>query len=449
MVPAPLTISCERCHSEAVPEVGSASYCLECGLYVCAACWRSRSRRCVTCASTRRRTSRATDLRLLRRWDRRLREVRREAVALDAVGAAGPTTGRARDRASQALKLAAIGEAGTPAMKRQRRRRQTSGLRSLAERIGRHEAIAQAALERLDPDSATPEAVASSAPPAAQERIDRPQPEPDLESASHRRTERRRIVLGLAAVFASAAVLLAILAPRLADGPSAAEPGEGVLGGVPSGSPSASALVEPPSLPQATAGASSTPDIRLAVDFDDLRMGHGIGDDWSQTSGATAAVELAAYPTAVNRSARLTVVGGEPVEACRDLEEINGSAQVSLDVRLAPHASASAEIRLLDAERSLLLSIVLAPQVTAVTGPDGPAGETAGLEPGGWYRVEVMGGSDELVVQVSQRGGATIGNPVAAPASSSIGMVCLAASGESGAAVNYDNLAVASSSEEG
>src|SRR5688572_29916690 len=75
-------VHCEQCGAAAAPEVGSLEYCVDCGLYVCPRCWTNNRSTCAACARATGRRTRVVDLRLLRRIDRRLREVAGESATL-------------------------------------------------------------------------------------------------------------------------------------------------------------------------------------------------------------------------------------------------------------------------------------------------------------------------------------------------------------------------------
>lgn len=224
--------------------------------------------------------------------------------------------------------------------------------------------------------------------------------------------------------------------------------GEGVLAGIPdlrtaSGAPARSAM--PSAAPSAAAG-------RL-IDFDELVMGGGIGSDWRQTAGLPGSIELAAYPTAIDRSVRMVAIAGGRAEACLVATGLStSSTAIAVDVRLAPgDAPASAELTVLAPDEAAALRVVVEGESTAAEPGTTGVLTAVGVEAGTWYRLEIRPGPDgpRLEVAVREAGSQATDQAIEAPWPAELGGICLAVRGEPGAAINYDNVSIAAFPEGG
>ena len=138
-------IPCEACGAPVIADVAEARYCIDCSAYTCLACWDARKSRCQTCASSRRaRRARGVSLWTARRADRRLREAKREAIAIAASTADSPTV--STELASLTLKVAVAQQVAARALKRLKGA-SASRAQPLADRIGRHAIAATAMLD--------------------------------------------------------------------------------------------------------------------------------------------------------------------------------------------------------------------------------------------------------------------------------------------------------------
>ena len=138
-------IPCEACGAPVIADVAEARYCIDCSAYTCLACWDARKSRCQSCASSRRvRRARGVSLWTARRADRRLREAKREAIAIAASTADSQTVSTAL--ASLTLKVAVAQQVGARALKRLTGA-SASRAQPLADRIVRHAIAATAMLD--------------------------------------------------------------------------------------------------------------------------------------------------------------------------------------------------------------------------------------------------------------------------------------------------------------
>lgn len=107
-----MMLHCEVCGT-AVGDLDVAEYCLDCGRYVCAACWRPAQRQCIECLNDQRGpTGRKSSMLRARRADRRLREVIREAITSTAVTDASEVDDTGFQRATLRLKADRAAHAG-------------------------------------------------------------------------------------------------------------------------------------------------------------------------------------------------------------------------------------------------------------------------------------------------------------------------------------------------
>jgi hypothetical protein len=138
-------IPCEACGASVIADVAEARYCIDCSAYTCLACWDVRTSRCRSCATLRgARRARGASLRTARRADRRLREAKREAIAIAASTADSQTVSTAL--ASLTLKVAVAQQVAARALKRLKGA-SASRAQPLADRIGRHAIAATAMLD--------------------------------------------------------------------------------------------------------------------------------------------------------------------------------------------------------------------------------------------------------------------------------------------------------------
>ena len=127
------------------PMLQEARYCIECTVYTCLACWDARKSRCRACATlSGARRARGVSLTTARRADRRLREARREAIAVAASTADAPTVWT--ELACLSVKVGVAQQVGARALKRLTGDRATRA-QPLADRIGRNALAATAALD--------------------------------------------------------------------------------------------------------------------------------------------------------------------------------------------------------------------------------------------------------------------------------------------------------------
>jgi hypothetical protein len=416
-----LSSFCERCGHSASIEAGSVQWCLQCDLYVCTKCWDARRRRCADCAPLVARASRARDLTLLRRVDRRLREVARDSSALpkQADVASGSTIDA--ELALLRLKTSTAVQNSEDALARRLRSARAGEVESLARRIRRHATSADAAVAR-----ANRAAWFLPARDGARGPVKPP----------------RQLVVGGVVAAAVALVAVAVLAGDLGLGPSGRE---GVLGGVPSdGRSSRSGSVGPE---VAASPEAEEHRVSLAFDFNEVRMGEGIGDAWGRepATAATESIQVAAYPTPFDRSARLTSTGKPAVAACaavvpQDLQRI------AFDVYIDPARPAVGTLSLYAAGDQAALEIVIdADEPLSARVATGELAPGPRIAPGAWRRVELIADGGDLRWRVR-----SLAEPTAAPADGSLGhaaivpitRICLGVVGPAGHAVSYDNLEI-------
>lgn len=431
----PPTTRCERCGVATMMQAGSTEFCLACGLLVCAACWREQDHRCVSCAVLHQRPSWRGDLEVVRRWDRRLREVIRGAALLEAgATTSDPSIDLRREYASLVLKSDGAERAGRVALARLSPARRTLRDVLLLRRIRRHESLARDSLERV---SATfPGLEAGGVPMAA-----------DAQSTRSPASARELLLIGRVLMVALSVVAIVIVAQgwlaQLSFG--GGRNGEGVLGGVPIGSSGDEVTHTDRASPSPAAAPLASPST-LHFDFDSVRMSNGIGEGWVQSTGGDAAVAVAAYPTAVDRSARLVVTQDANLETCRSVDPpVAEVHRFSVDVVLDQQMPAKARIGLRNAAGDPLLTVDLAETQAALSTSGGERVTMAeGLEPGAWYSIEIVG-DRVLEWRVRPRDGPS-GSGVEMPVEwfplRSVGEICLGADGPPDAAVNYDNLVI-------
>ena len=433
--PITLTTGCERCGVATMMEEGSTEFCLACGLLVCAACWRAPDHRCASCAVLHQPPSRRGELEVVRRWDRRVREVIR-GVALLETGAttADPSIELRREHASLVLKSDGAERAGRVAMARLSPASRTLRDTLLFRRIRRHELLAHDSLERV---SATIPRLDAGGGRMA----------PDAQSAKSPVSAGEWLLIGRVLMVALSVVAIVILAQgwlgQLSF--SGARDGEGVLGGVPTGG-SADEVTNI----DRTHAASPSPAAPLAspstlrFDFDTVRMGNGIGEGWVRSNGSEVGVAVAAYPTAVDRSVRLVVTENGSPETCRTVNPPMAEVRrFSVEVILDPKVPAGAMIELRDAAGEPLLTLDLGEAQVVLSRNGGESVTMAeGLRPGGWYGIEVVGDrvAKWRVRPLDDPSGSGVEMPVEWSSLDAVGEICLGADGPLDSALNYNNL---------
>jgi hypothetical protein len=183
----------------------------------------------------------------------------------------------------------------------------------------------------------------------------------------------------------------------------------------------------------------------LVFGFDTIRMGEGVGGGWLQAPGSDAAVAVAAFPTAVDRSARLVVTDDVNIETCRLVDPpLAEASRFSLEVFLDSQMPAAAIVELRDPAGDQILTLNLAVSRARLSGQPGQiVTETTGLDPGRWYSVEVVtDGTRAWLVVALEPPGSVVETPLAPPVLGPVGEICLGAHGPPDSAVNFDNLAL-------
>lgn len=441
----PSEMYCEGCGSAVRVQSGSVEYCLECGLYVCAHCWSSPGSRCRACVEASRHPARNVSLRLARRADRRLREVAREGAVIAAVGGSAERGDAWTDHACLTVKADAAERAGMRAL-RELRGRSAARARPLAERIQRHTQIADAVL-----DGAASGLIGLDARASLNDSSEVNSTAADVSGSELIRAWRP---VGALLLVAAGILALVVLTPGWLDlVPLGGTPdGEGVLGGDPGGEGAAVASDFDDSVFGKTASPSasspSASPATLAMGFDTVRMGGGIGEKWIGSAGIGDAVSIAAFPTPIDRSASLAVTYEARPEACHALDPpIDDVNHVAIDAILDGEDPAEGTVELRDAADETVMVLGLAASSATLLIGSGPVVEAPGLEPGHWYSMEVLADGAWRVLLRDDPDGAVTEAPVGAPTLGSVAEVCLRADGPPGAAVNYDNLLITNEAE--
>lgn len=413
-------VHCERCGAESVPEAGRFDHCVPCGLYVCSACWDARGF-CVACVRTLGRRTVSGDARLLRRVDRRLRETVREAAQLAQDRRAAPRPRVAvteADIACLGLKVEAADRVGASVIGGPMSPRRREALRPLADRIGRHLAVARASVVGLGeaespPDVRTPTAWIV-----------------DRFRASVRAIPRAYWV----PVFAGLLFAVLVLASWDDAGPTT----EGVLGDRVSGTPAPvaeSPSVQPPGLP-------SAPPVSEELAFDDDRIGPLVDPRWGQP---TDLVRVVAYPTSFDRSVEVATADGEPVEACFSPGPVALAVRsLSVDVFVPAIPGATATVALRGATPGSELLIEIGTSAVAVSAAGRTVASETGVESERWYRIRVDAGSDGGTVAVGlvRDGGQQASVSGDVPSLPPVARLCFGAGGAANSSIYYDNFAL-------
>jgi len=351
---------------------------------------------------------------LLRRVDRRLREVTRAADGIrQRVRASDDAGPGLPELAWLRLKAEAAVQNGEPALFRRRRTARAAEVVALEARIRRHRRHADLALAGAE---RPPHVADTWAEPPAPGRL------------------LRGVVFGLAGVAAALVVVLATGAPdRLAG----TIPREGIVGGIAGSNPS------PTAIDPSARGEPQLQPVVVAFDFDEVRMGEGIGDAWAGSEAVQAgSIDVAAFPTSFDRSARLTRSGTLTV-ACAAVAP-NELERLGFDVYLDPGRPAVGTLSLYANATDPELEVVIdagGPLGARVTGGELATGPR--IAAGAWHRVELTVEAGTLRWRVHSRH-----EPAAQPADGSLGLaalapitrICLAADGPTGGVVSYDNL---------
>ena len=428
-------IHCENCGASTSANSSGIRYCLDCDLYVCVRCWDSPRDRCQDCVRSTAGTSRrGASIRTLRRADRRLREAARHANTIALIDAATDDPEARIEHACLTIKSATATRAGVQALARLGGQRADQA-RSLAERLRRHTHEAEAALERaaaaLRDGGPTAEAVRQASPVHAH-------------PANPVRRMLSRSYAAPAAVLVVAVVAAAMFVPAWLPG---REGNQSARDGTLAGNDSVGAPSDPSPAPGSGDGevaAGAPAEATLTVDFDAGRMGQGLGPEWVQTTGGADAVELAPFPNAVNRSARLEsidVVGAEacrpvaptPVRISRMVVEILLSEPTTTAVVIARNVSGSGELR---------VSLGASDSTFTVDGAS-PLARGTGLPSGKWLRAEIIADDGQTLWRLDGGSSGTVmETTIDVDALRAIDEVCLAVSTDSTGAAHFDNLTV-------
>ena len=431
-------VHCEQCGAAAAPKVGSLEYCVDCGLYVCLRCWTNSRSTCAVCARAAGRRTRVGDQRLLRRIDRRLREVAGESATLQSRQLSGDLALIDADLACLRVKAQCAITAhdhlsSTFGVERR------SLLASLLGRIDRH---AERANEVLDQTALL---VSWGATSRARDLPGVPQHARSL----LRRSDMASILNSHSALrgLAAAVVLLTALLvlPSLFDARSP-RVGDGVLGSASGPSATAQTTEEPSPTSPPVAPAVST---EVLLPFDEERIAEGLGQQWRIEGSDPGAVSVVAYPTAFNRSARLAPHDGGTASACFQAAQPLEINRVGLDVTLGTDAPV-AGVSLRDAEAQTVVQVEFDVNgLRAVTSAQNPAVLDHTVAPAAWYRIEFDRGGSTVTVRPLQEAefhseGISLDIPPTVLAD-----LCISADGPAGSAVNFDNLEISGSSSEG
>jgi len=414
-------IHCELCGAVAIAALPSSQFCIACGIYVCAGCWREPVLRCSICEPSVPRPSKRLHVWTLRRADRRLREVITELAEPD-----DDTEGGWDKRAQAVIKIEGSLVAARAALAHLPRAREQARIASLLARIQRDRTAAVAALERarvvtrrtrrIAPLDATRRSIASWS---------------RLVRESH---DRRT---GVAA--AAAAAVLAVLAGwSLIDMLGDRSTAEGVLSGGPRDAEVASGpSSESGGGPSPTATPSVAGQSLALFEFDARQMGSGLGAGWRDAGGGE--VSVAAFPTGVDRSARLVADGATPAITCRTFEA--GALAIQVDVFLDPRVPVAARVELTNAAAGARVAIDLSEARTVVS-IAGEVVEAAGVQPGQWMHVELRSEDGGAAWQVNQRGVLLAQGRSEGRALEDVTEICLGAEARAGGTAHYDNLAI-------
>ena len=411
-------IHCELCGTVAIAARPSTQFCIRCGLYICAGCWRPAVSRCSNCALSAARPSMRQHIWTLRRADRRLREVVADLNESDDDAEQG------WDRRAQAIvKVDASLRAREVALAHLPRARHQPRVAALLRRVERDAAAARAAIERPRERQLPARAAAEI---------------PGLPRGWYQR------IVWIAAGATAAVVALSL-------GLSVIARERGIAEGVLSGGPQESAAPSPSSA-RAEARGMDTPasPIRNSVavfDFDDRQMGSGLGPGWRDAGEGE--IGLAAFPTGVDRSARLIADGTTPVRTCRTFDA--GARAVAIDVFLDRLVPAVARVELSGSPDAAIVAIDLSESTTTVS-IAGDVIKEEGIQPASWAHVEIRsdgGGVAWQITQGTNDPGRSVQGRTSGPTTEGLTEVCLGVEATAGGRAHYDNLTIQRTSSDG
>jgi hypothetical protein len=414
---------CERCGNFVDADGPAGDYCVRCGLYVCADCWDSADA-CTTCKAAAGRRTFTKDLALLRRVDRRLREVGREAGALNSRVASRrePTQVLTTDLACLRLKAAAAARVRDRLLTTARSARNLSTLTPLVDRIAVHAAKSESLLSSAG--RATEELDAE----AARSRLDEDDAPP-----LYGRLIRRSSAAWIPALGAAAGVAVVAVAIAQAQGIR-----ESVLGGgLPSPSPASSPEVRtdvPASSPV------SSPSAVIAT-FDDQRIGSAAG--WEATS--TGSIAVVALPTSFDRSLEVRSTEGTPIVGCLALDDPVELGAFDVDLLLSAPDPGTAAVTFVARDAVELLRLEVGTDAATASLADGSSASASGIAPEEWFHVGLTAREGGYDITLAPRGGVPDGSEpmrLDTHAPGPIAEVCLALEGPPGATAHYDNLAL-------
>lgn len=412
-------LHCEVCGT-AVGDLEVAQYCLDCGLYVCAVCWRPAQRTCVQCVDPGRGTvDRGSWVLRVRRADRRLREVIRDAGESTPVRGASTTADRDFVRACMRLKAESAVNSGRLAVARLSMARSRDRL--LAVRLERNGVQAKTAL-----------GVGST------------EMHPVSDSVTFTSAERPRLSAWPVTVAAAAAVAVAVvMLPQLIGGGGLRE---GTLSGF---IPESSALSSPSlritsSSPPSTSDESEPypdPSPILIVTFDEVTMNSGLGEGW-YVPGEGDMPSVAPVPNAVNRSARLFATAGSVTESCIAMPARLDQLSLTVDLMLGSGIE--------------LASVTLASPTWTLTAAFGgehstlkddgsvAVAELGGMAPGEWYRSTItLTPTAKWELAPVASGAVPQSVSIERPTwAGTVDRLCIAAKGATGSAAHFDNIAI-------
>ena len=413
-------VHCERCGSEAVPKDGLFHYCVACGLFVCQGCCDTTGF-CIACAPALVRRTTARDAALVRRVDRRFREAEQEAGSLTrAVVTGSPSDALSVEVACLELKVATAAQVRDRVLGGPISAKQRAKLGPLTRRLRRHAAASHMATARIA-------SALAPAPPSRTPSSDRPAIFARRRAAPHQAASVTVAVLSVAVVLASVA--------------SWARPlDEGTLSGVPEITP----LPSPPAGVGESFAAAVSPSLAsapLLVDasFDDQRIGALADQTWQRPS---AEAHVVAFPTPFDRSLELRSTDGDGTEAC--ISPVPGHFVIhSLSADLRLNDAATVATINLRSGSAASIQVGLGAEASTISLGATPIGHGAAIEPAVWLQVGVESTEHDVHVRVTPIvGGRSVEIPAEIDDLPPAQAVCFGVSGEAGALVHYDNIAV-------
>ena len=169
-------------------------------------------------------------------------------------------------------------------------------------------------------------------------------------------------------------------------------------------------------------------------------MGTGLGPGWRESE--EGAVSLAAFPTGVDRSARLVADGATPARTCRTVDP--GVRAVEVDVFLDPPGPVEARVELTDAVSGQVVATDLSESRTVVSIADQMA-EGAGVQLASWIHVELRSedsGIAWVITQAPNGPGPSVQRRSLAGSTERLTEVCLEVEATAGGTAYYDNLVI-------